>query len=266
MAKANEMLLAKRENRLNNMSRQRDKSAIVMGATSGIGYEVAMLLAQRGWRVGVAGRREDILSKMVSDTDGIVAYEVIDVTTAQAIDGLHRLICKLGKMELYFHSSGIGYQNPSLDAAKELKTIETNCLGMARLVGEAFRYFESHKEIDGQIAVISSIARTKGLGAAPAYSASKRFTSHYLESLCQLTSIKSITNLRITDIRPGFVRTPLLEGSNFPMQLDAGKVARDIADALERRRAVVTINWLYRIMVFFWQMIPRWLWTKMKII
>lgn len=241
------------------------KTAIVMGATSGIGYEVAMLLAQRGWKVGVAGRREDKLSKMMEENSGIVAYEVVDVTSSSAVDGLHRLISKLGRMDLYFHSSGIGYQNVGLDAEKELATIETNCLGMARMVGEAFRYFETNKEIDGQIAVISSIARTKGLGAAPAYSASKRFTSNYIESLCQLTKIKNIRNIHITDIRPGFVRTPLIEGSNFPMQLDVRNVARDIVKAVEGRKRVVTINWLYSILVFFWQLIPRWIWIRMRI-
>lgn len=243
----------------------RTKAAIVMGATSGIGYEVARLLAQKGWKVGVAGRRQERLAKMAATCDGIVAYEMIDVTTPQATEGLHRLIDKLGRMDLYFHSSGIGYQNVPLDADKELRTIETNCLGMARLVGEAFRYFETHAEIKGQIAVISSIARTKGLGAAPAYSASKRFTSHYLESLCQLTHIKGLHNLHIADIRPGFVRTPLIEGSHFPMQLDAEKVARDIVEALARRKDVITINLAYRLLVFFWQMIPRWIWTKMII-
>ena len=239
--------------------------AIVMGATSGIGYEVALALARQGWRVGVAGRREEVLKKMMAETDGIMAYEVIDVNKPQAVDGLHTLIGKMGGMDLYFHSSGIGYQNVALDADKELSTIETNCLGMARLVGEAFRYLEQHPETDGQIAVISSIARTKGLGAAPAYSASKRFTSHYLECLCQLTSIRNIRNIHITDIRPGFVRTPLLQGSPFPMQLDARRVAESIVDGLEKRKSVITINWLYHLLVFFWQMIPRAIWIRMKI-
>ena len=239
--------------------------AIIIGATSGIGYEVARILAQRGWKVGVAGRRKDILAKMVAKNDGIVAYEVVDVTSAQAVDGMHRLINKLGGMDMYFHSSGIGYQNTDLDADKELKTIETNCLGMARMVGEVFRYFASHPETKGQIAVISSIARTKGLGAAPAYSASKRFTSHYLESLCQLTSIRGIRNIHITDIRPGFVRTPLIEGSNFPMQLDASCVAVSIVEGIEHRKPVITINWLYRLLVFFWQLIPRCIWVRLRI-
>ena len=115
------------------------------------------------------------------------------------------------------------------------------------------------------IAAISSIARTKGLGAAPAYSASKRFTSHYLESLCQLCSIKGLQNIHITDIRPGFVKTPLIEGSNFPMQMDVRNVAADIVDGLQRQKSVITINWAYRLLVFFWQMVPRWAWVKMRI-
>lgn len=241
------------------------RNAIVMGATSGIGYEVAKVLAMRGWRVGVAGRRGNVLEKMEAEIEGIVAYEEIDVTQSQATDALHRLIDKMGRVDLYFHSSGIGYQNKDLDPDKELRTIETNCLGMARMVGEVFRYFASHPETKGQIAVISSIARTKGLGAAPAYSASKRFTSHYLESLCQLCSIKGLQNIHITDIRPGFVKTPLIEGNNFPMQMDVRNVAADIVDGLQRQKSVITINWAYRLLVFFWQMVPRWAWVKMRI-
>ena len=237
----------------------------MMGATSGIGYEVARVLAMRGWSVGVAGRRDNVLEKMVAETEGIVAYEVIDVTQPQATVALHRLIDKMGRVDLYFHSSGIGYQNKDLDPDKELRTIETNCLGMARMVGEVFRHFASHPETEGQIAVISSIARTKGLGAAPAYSASKRFTSHYLESLCQLTSIRGIRNIHITDIRPGFVRTPLIEGSNFPMQLEASQVAVSIVEGIEHRKRVITINWLYRLLVFFWQLIPRCIWVRLRI-
>mgnify|MGYP006782927847 FL=1 len=237
----------------------------MMGATSGIGYEVARVLAMRGWSVGVAGRRGNVLEKMVAETEGIVAYEEIDVTQPQATVALHRLIDKMGRVDLYFHSSGIGYQNKDLDPDKELRTIETNCLGMARMVGEVFRHFASHPETEGQIAVTSSIARTNGLGAAPAYSASKRFTSHYLESLCQLTSIRGIRNIHITDIRPGFVRTPLIEGSNFPMQLEASQVAVSIVEGIEHRKPVITINWLYRLLVFFWQLIPRCIWVRLRI-
>lgn len=236
-----------------------------MGATSGIGLEVAKLFAAKGWQVGVAGRRKELLDQLLAAHDNIVAVEMIDVTDSQAVESLHRLIDKLGGMDLYFHSSGIGFHNVALDPQKELSTVETNCVGMARMVSEAFRYFESHSEIDGQIAVISSIAGTKGLGAAPAYSASKRFTTHYLESLQQLASIKRLTNIHITDIRPGFVNTPLIAGSHFPMQMDAHQVAIHIVKAVEKRKSVATINATYRLLVALWRLIPRWLWVRMRI-
>ena len=99
------------------------RKAIVMGATSGIGMEVAKLLAERGWQVGIAGRRVDRLEAVMWSHDGLVCCQRIDVTSADAPDRLRGLIDELGGMDLYFHSSGIGWQNGCLlytsDAADE---------------------------------------------------------------------------------------------------------------------------------------------------
>ena len=117
------------------------------------------------------------------------------------------------------------------------------------------------------IAVISSIAGTKGLGAAPAYSSTKRYVSHYLECLTQLCHIRGIRHLHIHDIRPGFVRTALLtDGGKYPVQLEPEKVALQIVQGIERNRSIITVDWKYRILVFFWRMIPRWIWVRMKIV
>ena len=241
------------------------RRAIIMGATSGIGLEVAKVLAEKGWMVGIAGRRQELLQQIQQEHQNIVATEQIDVTQAEAPKRLLALIEKLGGMDLYFHSSGIGYQNTELDMERELATIETNAVGMTRMVGAAFHYFEAHPEQRGQIAVISSIAGTKGLGAAPAYSSTKRFVNHYLECLTQLCHIRHIRHIRIHDIRPGFVRTALISGSNYPLQLDAAKVAQQIIKKVEQRRAIITVDWRYRLLVFFWRLIPRWLWVRMRI-
>lgn len=252
---------------MNNRCMNTDrKHAIVMGATSGIGLEVARLLAARGWKVGIAGRREKLLYDIMDETPGVVAARQIDVNSDDAVQDLMTLIDNTGGMDLYFHSSGIGFYNPELDVAKELATVTTNCLGFTRMVTAAFDYFASRPLRHGHIAVISSIARTRGLGAAPAYSSSKRFVSHYLECLQQLAHIRHLDKLTITDIRPGFVRTPLIEGSSFPYQLSAEAVAKDIVAAIERRRATVTINGVYRLLVGLWSLIPRWLWVRMRIV
>ena len=247
------------------MMKKTEKRAVVMGATSGIGREVALVLAERGWRVGVAGRRKELLEALMSEHQNIVAMCVADVTADGATAALDRLIDEMHGVDLYFHSSGIGWHNTALDMGRELATIETNCTGMARMVGHVFNRFRGQPGTPLHIAVISSIARTKGLGAAPAYSASKRFTSNYIEALQQLAAIGRLRHITFTDIRPGFVRTPLIEGSNFPMQLDARRVAQSIVRAVEKREAVVTVNAFYRLLVALWSLVPRWLWVRLRI-
>ncbi len=259
------------------------KRAIVMGATSGIGQEVARLLAANGYEVGIAGRREERLVHMAQATPGIVTHRQIDVTKEDAPTELYKLIEELGGMDLYFHSSGIGWENVALDADKELKTVETNGVGFVRMVSAAYNWFAeqradeakqraegdeqraSDKERKARIACITSIARTRGLGAAPAYSATKRMQAHYLECLSQQARMRHL-NIGITDIRPGFVATDLIAGSHFPLQLKAEDVARTIVRAIERGSEVVTIDWRYRLLVAAWQLIPRWLWVRLTAI
>ena len=254
-----------------------------MGATSGIGQEVARLLAANGYEVGIAGRREERLVQMAQATPGIVTHRQIDVTKEDAPTELYKLIEELGGMDLYFHSSGIGWENVALDADKELKTVETNGVGFVRMVSAAYNWFAEQradeakqraegdeqragdKERKARIACITSIARTRGLGAAPAYSATKRMQAHYLECLSQQARMRHL-NIGITDIRPGFVATDLIAGSHFPLQLKAEDVARTIVRAIERGSEVVTIDWRYRLLVAAWQLIPRWLWVRLTVV
>lgn len=181
------------------------KKAIVMGATSGIGMEVAKLLAAKGWQVGIAGRRIERLQALISQC-GITCYQQIDVTSPDAPAQLLELIDKLGGMDLYFHSSGIGWQNNTLDIEKEMKTLETNGLGFTRMVDTAFNWFATHHHCNpkARIACITSIAGTKD-------------------------------------------------------------VAKHIVSAIENGKEVKVIDWRYDILVFLWQLIPRWLWTRLRI-
>ena len=152
--------------------------AIIVGASSGIGLEVARLFIQRGWTVGVAARRLDLLQ-----TIGAADVEQIDVTSADAPEKLMQLVDRLGGMDLFFYASGIGKQNRELTPDIELATVETNGLGFTRMIGCAYRYFAQQGR--GHIAAITSIAGTKGLGPAPAYSATKAMQNVYLQALEQ---------------------------------------------------------------------------------
>ena len=111
-----------------------NKRAIIIGASSGIGREVAKLLMKEGWTIGVAARRVDKLQEL-----NAAAVEQIDVTKDDATTRLQSLINCLGGMDLFFYASGIGKQNRELQEDIELATVYTNGLGFTRMIGEAYR-------------------------------------------------------------------------------------------------------------------------------
>ena len=277
------------------------KRAIVIGASSGIGRQVAQLLIQDGWHVGMAARRIDILKKLQQIAPDRVYIKQIDVNQPTASAQLLELISELGGLNLYFHAAGIGYQNRDLDEDKELRTVETNALGFARMVGAAFRYFGSHA--GGHIAVVSSIAGTKGLGPAPAYSATKALQNTYLQALEQLSHQRHL-HIRFTDIRPGFVDTPLLfpennvvysttpspttqhpspntasvsvgspdgvptthhPSPNYPILLSSRYVAKRIIKAVYRKKRVVVIDWRWRLITALWRRVPNCVWKHIRL-
>ena len=232
-----------------------------MGASSGLGLEVARRLKECGWMVGVAARRQDRLAE----------FEVaarIDVTSKEAGEQLMQLVERLGGMDLYFHASGVGKQNRELQEDIELRTMETNATGFTRMVGAAYRYMAAHG--GGHIAVISSIAGTKGLGPAPAYSATKALQNTYIEALEQLANAQKL-NIRFTDLRPGFVDTDLLRPEaagnqqRYPILLEPKVVAQEMVRSIECQRHVRIIDWRWRIVTAVWRCIPRCLWRHFKL-
>ena len=240
-----------------------NKKVIIIGATSGIGREVALVYMAQGWKVGIAGRRATELETIRAMAPNQVFTQVIDVTKDDAPDHLQTLINKVGGMDIFLLSSGIGKQNYTLDTEIELATAATNVEGFIRMTNAAYHYFE--KQGQGHLAVISSIAGTKGLGAAAAYSATKGFQNMYVDALDQLARMQKL-NITFTDIRPGFVATPLLKyQQKYPMLMQAPIVALDIVDAIEHKKRVAIIDWRYRLLVAFWRLIPKWIWLRLPV-
>jgi len=232
--------------------------AIIIGASSGMGYEVAERMVKRGWTVAAAARRKEMLEDI-----GAALTAEIDVNADDAPEKLNALIEKLGGIDLYFHAAGIGKQNPDLESGIELSTVSTNCLGFTRIIDTVFNYMASHG--GGRIVCISSIAGTKGLGPAPSYSASKAFQNTYIEALQQLANSRKL-GIRFTDLRPGFVDTPLLSGTHhYPMLMQTEPVVDEIMKAIDSGKAVRVIDWRWRIVTALWRRIPHWIWRKMKL-
>lgn len=238
------------------------KRVIIMGATSGIGLEVARLFHRQGHNVAIAGRRLENLQD-ISAQLGNCPFAKIDITRTNSPERLQELIERLGGMDIYLHVSGMGKQNRQMDTAIELSTVETNALGFTRMINHAFHYFTNKG--GGHIAAVSSIAGTKGMGVAPSYSATKRYCNTYMEALSQLSHMRDL-NIAFTDIRPGFVDTELLSKDyHYPMMMKAQPVAHDIVEGILSRKRIVTIDWRFRMLVFLWRLIPSCLWVRLRI-
>ena len=242
------------------------KKIIVIGASSGMGRRIATDFARMGWRVGVAARREDALREIRDQFPDRIVYRTIDVTAEDAVSRFLDLIEETGGMDILLYAAGCGWNDPDLDAAKTRRTLAVNVEGFTRIVNAAYIYYKdtANQPRPGQIAVITSIAGTKGIGVSAAYSASKRYQNTYLEALEQLARRQQV-NVAITDIRPGFVDTALIEGQSYPMTMSVNHVAPLIEKAILHRRHIVYIDSRWGILTALWRLIPRPLWRNLPL-
>jgi short-subunit dehydrogenase len=218
------------------------KKVIIIGATSGIGLELAKLYINNGDMVGVTGRRNELLIKLQQEFPKQVFTESFDVRGNENIPHLESLINKLGGVDLLIYNSGFGDISKTLDWDIDKKTMEINVKGFLEIVNWSFNYFVQKGE--GQIAATSSIASIRGNSMAPAYSASKAFMSTYMEGL-HMKSRKMKLKIAITDIQPGFVKTKMAKGKGRFWEEPVEKAARQIFNAIKkkRRRVYITRRW-----------------------
>jgi len=245
--------------------------AVIIGATSGIGREVARSLAQRGVVLGIAGRRAERLEELVAEFGSERIFTaVMDVREESATEALDSLIRKVGTPDLLLYASGIGKQNPELNEEVECQTVLTNSLGMVRIVDHFLNYVKREPRYNAKhkahIAVITSVAGTMGMGSAPAYSATKSMQSSYLVALAQHARMERIPAI-FSDIRPGFVATEILNPEKrYPMLISVERAAEHILRGLRHRRRIITFDWRFKLLTLFWRLIPRCLWERITFV
>lgn len=217
--------------------------AIIIGASSGIGAALARSLSKRGYPVGLAARRVDLLEQVRAQLPNPACIQAIDISQPeQAMPALRALAAAVGDVELYVISSGVGFLNPQLEWSEERKTLEVNVLGFAAMVNAAMHALEERGS--GHLVGISSIAAIRGGRAAPAYNASKAFVSNYLEGIRQRCHRHGLP-ITVTDIQPGFVATAMAQSPQLFWVASAEQAAEQIFAAIRRRKrhAYVTRRW-----------------------
>lgn len=234
--------------------------AIVIGASSGIGKELAKLLSKENYIVGLAARRTDLLEEIASQLPMKSYVKHMDVSQPDcAMKELEDLIAEMDGVGLIVFCSGTGYINPELDWQKEKETIDVNVTGFSCIADVSYNYFVKHGF--GHFTAISSVAALRGGRDAPAYNASKAFVSNYMEGL-RCKARKENPKITITDIRPGFVDTKMAQGNGLFWVASPETAAKQIVSIIRRKKEIgyVTRRWL--LVAKIYKILPRWIYNK----
>lgn len=218
------------------------KNALIIGATSGIGKELAKLLAIDYDKVVITGRRENLLQEIKATNPEKFVVKMQDVADLNSCETLFSdLKNEFNTIDLIVYSSGVGDPNYDLAWEKELPTLQTNVISAVKIYGLAYNFFREQGY--GHLVGISSIASIRGNRHVPAYFASKAFQANYLESLW-MKGKRSKAEIYVTDIQPGFVDTAMAIGKTFWMA-SAEKATKQINMAIKqkRKKAYITKRW-----------------------
>ncbi len=242
------------------MVEKKQKKIIIIGATSGIGKEIALIYLKRGELVGLTGRRSELLKETEVLYPSQVFCGCFDVRGSENIEQVQLLIDKLGGLDILIYNSGYGDVSKKLDWELDKATYETNVKGFIEIMNFTFNFFI--KQEMGQLVTTSSIASRRGNSWAPAYSASKAFQSVYMEGL-HMKARKMKSNLFVTDIQPGFVNTKMAKGNGQFWVSSVEKASRQIVNAIDKKkwRAYITRRWWIVAQVMKW--VPGWVYHRL---
>ena len=235
------------------------RTAVIVGASSGIGEALACELHRAGWRLGLLARRIERLSALRDRLGAETVVRYLDVAQPDAAAVLERALEDLGGADLVIISSGTGHNVP-LDWARDLETVKVNVLGFMAVAQAAMGHFLNRGS--GHLVGISSVAALRGNRAA-SYAASKAFQSVYLDGLRDVAR-HSGHPIIVTEVQPGFVDTAMMKPEvPLPPVLrrllvaSRAKAAKQIVRAIQKGRKHAYITRRYALVALVLKLLPR---------
>jgi 17beta-estradiol 17-dehydrogenase / 3beta-hydroxysteroid 3-dehydrogenase len=221
----------------------KNKTALITGASSGIGFATALRLAQAGAHVYATARRTDRLTQLATEAEnatGNVRPLGCDLRDTAAIEKLFQGIENNGHgLDILVNNAGLGRAESLVSGSTEAwrEMLEVNVLALAVCTREAVQNMQRHDR-PGHVVHISSMAAHRVPGGGGMYSASKYAVRALTEGLRQeLRACQS--PIRVTAISPGFVETEFAQvfhGDPEASQRTYGRFkcleAEDIAQAV----------------------------------
>ncbi len=235
--------------------------AVITGASSGLGWALARVLAAEGCKVGLLARRQEkllALADEIAQAGGTAAVARADVgDRSQTVTAIHELAARLGPVDLLIANAGVGTPTrvEPLNVSAQEEMFRVNVLGVMYAIEAVLP--EMVRRRRGHLAAVSSAAAYKGLPGEAGYCASKAAVNTFMEGLrIRLRSY----GIAVTTICPGFVRTPMTAANPFPMPwlLEADEAARRMVRALHRRRKVYNFPWQMALLMKVTYWLPDW--------
>ncbi len=232
------------------------KTAIVTGASSGIGRALAVRLAEEGFRLAVMARRTALLLELQKTLAVPVTVAASDLSNpAQALKDFQSLWDSLGDVDLVILNAGVSLPCRDFSWENDRAMINVNAAAFTALAQETVTRFL--RQGQGHLAGISSIAGTRGSGKAPVYGATKAFVSNYLQGLRQ--QVRALCPaICITDVRPGFVDTVMIQSTPRKFWVASPeKAAAQILEAIRRRRRAVYVTRRWQVVAILFFLVPE---------
>ncbi len=237
----------------------RGKRYWLVGASEGLGREVAFCLSRVGAEVIVSARSEDRLKELVAELPGKASYITVDVADRDAVV---KAASEAGELDGVVYLAGVYWPMKSTewDAEKVDMMGEINYLGAARVVGAVIG--DMVKRGSGHIVLTGSLSGFRGLPGAIGYSASKAGLMALAESM---QADLRTSNIKVQVINPGFIKTRLTDKNDFqmPFIMEADEAAREFFDHMNtagfKKSFPMVFSWLFRLSQFM----PDWMYYRL---
>ena len=234
---------------------------VIIGATSGIGKALFIKYANLDNRIGIVGRRANLLDELCLEYPSKTITAKADITNLEEIEqAVHALHKELEYIDLAIVCSGIGDINATLEYNVERLTIDTNITAWTYVINIFYHIFVQQGH--GHLVAITSAGGLRGEPMAPAYSASKAYQINYMEAL-RKKAYKSGSQIYVTDIRPGLVNTAMAKGEGLFWVMPVEKVANQIITAIHKNKNKVYVTKRWHILAIINKNLPFALYKRM---
>lgn len=231
----------------------------LVGASDGLGAELAQILNRAGAEVVLSARSEEKLAKVVDGLQGKASYQVMDVTDNTSVKAAAEAI---GDVDGVVLLSGVywpfGAKEWNADQATEMA--DTNFTGFVRVLGQVVPKFVEKDA--GHIVITSSLAAYRGLRGSIGYTASKAATMSLAE--CMYADLRD-TNINVQLVNPGFIKTRLTAKNDFkmPFILEPEIAAREVFEHMNDNVFKKSFPRFFSLLFRGGQFLPDWLYYRL---